>query len=46
MRSWENWLLEEEELHRPLVEVAGKHIPFVSSGRESVFYLDLFLLSA
>ena len=46
MKSWENWLQEEEELHLPLVEEAGKHIQFVSSGRESVFYLDLFFLGA
>ena len=46
MRSWENWLREEEELHLSLVEGAGKHIQFVSGGRESAFYLDLFLLSA
>lgn len=46
MRSWENRHREEEELHLLLVEGAGKHIRFVSSGRESAFYLDLFLLSA
>lgn len=46
MSSWESWLQEEEELHLSLVEGVGKHVQFVSMGRESALYLDLFPLIA
>lgn len=45
-RNWENWLREEEEPHLSLMVGVGEHIQSLSHGRESVFYLDLFLLSA
>ena len=33
MRSWENLLREEAELHLSLVEGVSEHIQFVSNGR-------------
>ena len=46
MRSWENWLLEEGELHLSLVKEVGEYIQLVSSGSEGVLHLDLFFWSA